>query len=217
MHTALIRCSVVCVTLLLFSVRGALLPIYRGSKLNAPWFCHDLDCPAFTVEDEDVAPDIELRSYPAAQWVSTNITDARYDEASRSGFLKLYKYISGDNEGGKQIEMTAPIKVHVIPGASPEIKDQFKVSFFVPMSLQGSAPKPNDAKVYLVDTQAGKYFVYSYPGFTYESKVMDKLYTALEGLNKTDYKYDASSFFTASYDSPIRLINRHNEVWIPAV
>jgi hypothetical protein len=41
---------------------------------------------------------------------------------------------------------------------------------------------------------------------------MDKLYTALEGLNKTDYKYDASSFFTASYDSPIRLINRHNEV-----
>ncbi|GAX82799.1 hypothetical protein CEUSTIGMA_g10225.t1 [Chlamydomonas eustigma] len=212
-----VLCCCLVITLQLFSVRGALFPSLKRPTLKSPWFCHDLDCPEFTVEEEDVAQDIELRSYPAAQWVSTNVTDARYDEASRSGFLKLYKYISGDNEGGKQIAMTAPVKVHVIPGASPEIKDQYKVSFFVPMSLQGSAPKPNDAEVYLVNTHVSKYFVYSYPGFTYESKVMDKLYTALEEMNKTDYQYDASNFYTASYDSPIRLINRHNEVWIPAV
>jgi hypothetical protein len=45
-----------------------------------------------------------------------------------------------------------------------------------------------------------------------QSKVLDMLNTAVMALNTTDYKYDASYFFTAGYDSPFRLINRHNEV-----
>ncbi|GAX82798.1 hypothetical protein CEUSTIGMA_g10224.t1 [Chlamydomonas eustigma] len=208
-HFVLIACFV--------TTRGALLPTSIDVRLKSPWFCHDLDCPAFAIEDDKVARDMELRNYAAAQWVSTNVSDVKYDEAVRTGFWRLFQYISGTNEEDLKIEMTAPVKVQVVPGAGPYCKSQFKISFFVPIESQGSAPKPTDSAVYLDDAPAARFFVYSYPGFTYESKMLDKLNTALAALNTTDYKYDASYFFTAGYDSPFRLINRHNEVWIPAL
>ena len=56
----------------------------------------------------------------------------------------------------------------------------------------------------------------SYPGFTSESKVLDKATDVLGRLDAVDARYDASVFYAAGYDPPFRLINRHNEIWIPA-
>lgn len=39
---------------------------------------------------------------------------------------------------------------------------------------------------------------------------------ALKLLDGAGLSYNAATFFSAGYDSPFRLLNRHNEVWIPA-
>ena len=44
---------------------------------DSPWFCHGLECPPFTqltnITQNGVT--IDMRSYPAQYWASTNITD----------------------------------------------------------------------------------------------------------------------------------------------
>jgi hypothetical protein len=52
----------------------------------SPWFCHDLDCPRFSLQKNLTDLGIELRRYPAAKWVSTNIEGASYDKAVATGF-----------------------------------------------------------------------------------------------------------------------------------
>ena len=45
------------------------------------------------------------------EWVTTEISGLSYKEAMRKGFMTLFGYISGANDGGQKIDMTAPVKV----------------------------------------------------------------------------------------------------------
>ena len=49
---------------------------------------------------------------------------------------RLFEYISGANLELKRINMTAPVRVLVTPGAGPFCEDHFKISFYVPPALQ---------------------------------------------------------------------------------
>lgn len=61
---------------------------------------------------------------------------------------------------------------------------------------------------------ATKYYVLSYGGHTYEEEIVDKATQLVKLLGDEELPYSFSSFFHAGYDSPFRLFNRHNEVWI---
>ena len=41
--------------------------------------------------------DYEVRTYPAAKWVSTTTTGMQWDPAISTGFRRLFKYIQGAN------------------------------------------------------------------------------------------------------------------------
>ena len=47
--------------------------------------------------------DYELRKYPSALWVSTDIYDIDMKDAGSEAFHRLFDYISGDNVDGKII------------------------------------------------------------------------------------------------------------------
>ncbi|KXZ51079.1 hypothetical protein GPECTOR_14g63 [Gonium pectorale] len=181
----------------------------------APWFCHDLDCPRYEVK-QTLAEDVELRSYDAGLWVSTNVTGVKYDRAVSTGFMRLFGYISGANEEGVRIPMTAPVRVEMTPGQGPFCEDHFKVSFFVPLDQQDAPPTPTSADVYIDPAPAAAFYVMSYGGRTHEREIIDKATQLLGILDEQGLPYNFSSFFHAGYDSPFRIFNRHNEVWVRA-
>ena len=49
---------------------------------------------------------------------------------------RLFKYISGSNEGKTKIDMTSPVTVQTSPGQGPACESDFMVSFFLPYKYQ---------------------------------------------------------------------------------
>jgi hypothetical protein len=181
----------------------------------SPWYCHELECPKFTIEDSYNGT--ELRSYEASVWASTNVNETSYDSAVRTGFKRLFDYIQGANQNKQKIEMTAPVKVQVTPGSGPTCENHFIVSFFVPFGLQSDPPKPTSADVYIERVPASRYYVTSYGGWSSQQVMLNKADELLKQLGRLGKRYDTSVFYTAGYDSPYRLEDRHNEVWVPAL
>ncbi|KAG1662431.1 hypothetical protein FOA52_004012 [Chlamydomonas sp. UWO 241] len=184
---------------------------------EAPWFCHGLDCPQYTVEDTEFEKEdeIELRAYEAGVWMSTNVSDVKYEEATGVGFMRLFRYISGANADKAKIAMTAPVRTLLIPGDGPFCESHFKISFYVPPS---AAPPPaaTDPLVFVDESPPQRFYVASYSGWSAEKSVLDHAFATIGRLEAAGLAFDASVFYAAGYDSPFRLLNRHNEVWIPA-
>lgn len=117
---------------------------------------------------------------------------AEFEEAGSLGFRPLLEYISGKNQVGQQVSMTAPVvqssKIEMTapviqspviqsPGVGPG-QDEQVVAFVLPasMSLQ-SAPVPTDSRVTLRETAPTLTAVSRYSGrwsqASYEQHVSD--------------------------------------------
>jgi hypothetical protein len=138
-----------------------------------------------------------------------------YERAVAAGFYKLFRYISGDNLTGAKIAMTAPVKVWIKP-AGPTCGDSFTVGFFIAPNVT-TPPPPTDASVKLTSWPSSTVYAHGFSGWATGATYVERarsVAAALEGLGRT---IASDEYGTAGYDSPFRLRNRHNEVWIPAV
>ena len=112
--------------------------------------------------------------------------------------------------------MTAPVAVDIAPGQGPTCGANFTVSFYVP---QGPAPPaPTSPQVFIMPLPVRDVYVASFGGWADQGKVLKKaaalsLALAADGVD-ADSQQDG--FTVAQYDSPFRLADRHNEIWLLA-
>jgi hypothetical protein len=192
------------------------LAIVVAAWAEKPWFCHELDCPEFTLVKNHTDIGVEHRRYDAGKYASTVVTGVKYDKAVATGFWRLFKYISGNNEPQQKVEMTAPVTVRVIPSQGPFCEDNFTISFFIPFAVQANPPKPSDAAVFIEHRPALDVYVKSFGGWAVGQKYLQAAADVTQTLTDAGVAIDTDHFYTAGYDSPFRLRNRHNEVWIMA-
>eukprot|EP00892_Ulva_mutabilis_P007705 jgi/Ulvmu1/5306/UM022_0100.1 len=191
------------------------LPLIAGlpqDVSDSPSFCHGLDCPKFRVVEK--TDEYELRSYEAGAWVSTEQEGYGYEEAVRKGFWKLFSYIGGSNEAKEKIAMTAPVRTKISAGAGPFCKDHFKISFFVPFKYQPAPPSPTDSTVFVDPTDAFDVYVSSFSGWNTVQTITEHAMELYHVLKADDIEAEQGYFYSVGYDSPFRLLDRHNEVWI---
>jgi SOUL heme-binding protein len=124
--------------------------------------------------------EVEFRHYPAV-WVATV---AGNDEGETFGIL--FRYITGNNQPGKKIPMTAPVITPVeIPMTSPVISDAGGMSFVMPATIPGdSLPVPQDTRVRLQEIPAREVAVIRFKGRATAGDVADvsaRLLSALGG------------------------------------
>jgi hypothetical protein len=208
---------------------SAALGASETASSASPWFCHGLDCPPFAVERR--GDGYETRVYPAGlRWTSTTVTGVSYDDAVSTGFMRLFRYISGANEAEEKIPMTAPVRVAVAPGDGPFCDSNFTVSFFVPFQeeeaqdvpfehaeskTQRNLPKPTDPDVFeSADAKETRVFVGAFGGYADAKALRDEAAALASRLEQDGVEVAASAYFYAGYDSPFRPIGRHNEVWL---
>tara|TARA_A100001015_G_scaffold292621_1_gene368172 strand:- start:502 stop:1095 length:594 start_codon:yes stop_codon:yes gene_type:complete len=145
--------------------------------------------------------DVEIRLY-------SPVMLAKYSSKnSGSGFGKLFRYISGNNDQNIKIAMTTP--VHMERG---EISS---MAFVLPKKFsKNNAPLPIDKSLNVFEKESGYFAAIRYSGYTnsekelnYISKLRDKLIQ-----NKIEISGEATVLV---YNSPYKVFNRRNEIIIP--
>ncbi|XP_078503181.1 heme-binding protein 2 [Lissotriton helveticus] len=176
-------------------------------------FSTDLQMPKwYPVPSE--ATDYEIRQYEPAKWVSTSVPATEWDPAITTGFMRLFGYIQGNNEKKAKIEMTAPVTCFVNPGAGPACESSITVSFFIPPEFQNDPPKPTESNVFIENRSALTVCVRSFGGFTNAEKNQEQLLELGASLKRDGKVFDERVYYTAGYDSPFKMFNRCNEVWL---
>ncbi|KAJ1155813.1 hypothetical protein NDU88_008538 [Pleurodeles waltl] len=176
-------------------------------------FSTDLQTPKWSPVPSE-ATDYEIRQYEPAKWVSTTLSTTELDPAISTGFMRLFGYIQGNNEKKAKIEMTAPVSCFVNPGAGPSCESSITVSFYIPPEFQNDPPKPTESNVFIENRSSITVCVRSFGGFTNAAKNQEQLLELGASLKRDGSVFDERVYYTAGYDSPFKMFNRCNEVWL---
>ncbi len=96
----------------------------------------------------------EIRDYPALTVATTSMEG----EAMNGGFGKLFRFITGSNEGSEKIAMTAPVLIDTT-------KDRKTMSFIMPKkAVEKGVPNPAGGNVTLGKVAAARYAVLRFRG-----------------------------------------------------
>jgi hypothetical protein len=138
----------------------------------------------------------EVREYPALTLVRT---------ASGDGdFMRLFRYISGENEAEQKIAMTAPVLMK-------HQGENTGMSFIVPKEV-AAVPAPKDSAVTMDALPAGQFAVYRYSGGRNEANEQEGLKELRAWLEKRRLEVEGDPLF-GYYDPPwIPPFMRRNEV-----
>ncbi|KAG8582901.1 hypothetical protein GDO81_008219 [Engystomops pustulosus] len=130
--------------------------------------------------------------------------------------MRLFGYIQGNNEKKVKVDMTAPVTTYIEPGAGPSCESTITVSFYIPTEHQDDPPKPSESNVFVTERPETTVYVRCFGGFTNGAKNQEQILQLSESLKRDNKLFNENIYYTAGYDSPFKLLNRHNEVWLIA-
>jgi len=135
----------------------------------------------------------------------------RKDKTSgnKNPFMRLFGYIQGANDKKEKISMTVPVLTK-----KDNTSSSTEMSFFIPFAHQANPPRPTASDVYIENMQPLCVYVRSFGGWMWLSGRSN--YAALKNALRNDgleNSYSKNYYYTAGYDSPWKIRNRHNEIW----
>lgn len=161
--------------------------------------------PYTILEKED---NLELRHYDRLVLVTTAMPDGM--DSQNSPFYKLFDYISGKNEGTKEIPMTAPVFMDQAD------KSTESMSFVLPKDFTiETAPVPQDPTVKLEEITDYTVASITFNGLLKQNNI-EKHKAILEGwITRKGFK-KTGAVKAAGYNAPFTIpAMRRNEVLIP--
>ncbi|XP_010862141.1 heme-binding protein 2 [Esox lucius] len=158
----------------------------------------------------------EVRHYSPTRWVSTDAEAYFMGVGAAMAFRRLFQYITGANNHGVQMEMTAPVLVRIPEETRVWEPAIYTLSFLLPAAFQDKTPTPTNDKLYFTDMPAMDVYVRSYGGWMLS--VTSRLHAHLltKELARVQAVFNHTYHYGVGYDSPLKLLNRHNEVWYVA-
>jgi len=171
--------------------------------------------PAFEVLEEKVGnTNYQLRRYKAAKWTSTGLKVKDFDDSTKGLFRKLFRYITGSNTSNEKVSMTIPVTMNISEQTN---ETQVVMSFYLPEKYQDSPPEPTGEGVYTESRDEMDVYVRTFGGRAHGkewTREIDNLKSDLKKDGVTDESLNLESYYAVGYDSPFRIFNRRNEVWI---
>ena len=143
--------------------------------------------------------EFEIRFYPSV--VKAKVTSDR-------NFAKLFRYISGNNEGSEKIAMTSPVYM-------TREGNKNTMEFVLPSKYSiKNASQPLDKEIQIYSTKPGYYAAIQFGGYSNSEKVKKNHEVLLQKLAENGYKTIQKLPMSLTYNSPYKVFNRRNEVLI---
>uniref|UniRef100_UPI0037E876F7 uncharacterized protein n=1 Tax=Semicossyphus pulcher TaxID=241346 RepID=UPI0037E876F7 len=201
--------SVFAVLALVVSAEGSVGPSTNTSFCTESKECLEYELVCKTDE-------YEVRHYSPTRWVSTDAEAYFMGVGAAMAFRRLFQYITGANIGGIQMEMTAPVLVKIPEETKMWEPAVYTLNFPLPAAYQEKPPAPTNDKLYFTEMPEMDVYVRSYGGWMLS--VTSRLHAHLltKELERVRASYNHSFHYGVGYDSPLKLLNRHNEVWYVA-
>lgn len=147
----------------------------------------------------------ELRDYPALTVVETPMANP---DGSDGSFTRLFRFITGANEGKQKIAMTTPVFMSCSAA-------NLTMAFVLPAKLKkGSVPKPADGELTVRELPAGRFAVLRFSGgrnAKHEAETLVRLQSWLERERLTAVSGPVYGYFDPPW-TPTFL--RRNEVML---
>ncbi len=181
-----------------------------------------IESPKYTVIYKDEV--VEYRQYEPYIVAETVVSNSSsYQAASNEGFMRLFRYITGNNSSQSNIEMTAPVQqaaaseeiAMTAPVQRVETPEGWSVAFMLPGKFtMESAPLPSDERIVLRPVPGQLMAVVRYSGRWTERNYEKHKEQLLEGIESAAVK-PLGVVESAAYDAPYVLpFLRRNEVMI---
>jgi len=182
---------------------------------------HGVKEPAFVMERS--ADGYEVRRYEPYLVAEAQVPPGTEDPLG-TGFRMLFKYIGGDNQGSRKIDMTAPVfkeepRAEKIPMTKPVLRRQeqgeTRVAFVLPPDYTlETAPKPNNPRIQIREIPTRRLAVLRFSGYATDSVVEEKR-ERLGHLLSRDGLSPVGGFVYAYYNPPwTPPFMRRNEVMV---
>ncbi|XP_061534487.1 uncharacterized protein soul5l [Phycodurus eques] len=198
--------SVLAVLALVVTTEGSVGPSTNGSFCTESKECLQFELVCKTDE-------YEVRHYTPTRWVSTDAEAYFMGVGAAMAFRRLFQYITGANEAGIQMEMTAPVLVKIPEETKMWEPAVYTLNFPLPQAYQDKPPAPTNDKLYFTEMPEMDVYVRSYGGWMLS--VTSRLHAHLltKELERVRAAYNRTYHYGVGYDSPLKLLDRHNEVW----
>ena len=152
--------------------------------------------------------DFEVRSY-APQVLAETQVKGGFGNVGNKAFMRLFKYITGNNTSQQKIAMTSPV-------TQQQSKDSWVISFTMPATATlETLPIPNDSQVTLRQIPARHLAVIRYSGLWTEKGYLENKARLERWLKEKSYTVIGEPVW-ARYNPPFKpWFLRRNEVLIP--
>ncbi|XP_023854436.1 heme-binding protein 2-like [Salvelinus sp. IW2-2015] len=157
--------------------------------------------------------DYEVRHYDSVKWVSTDEEAYFMDMATYTAFRRLFNYITGSNKAGVCVCVVCCYTDLFEEKKKTWGSSVFTLSFLLPSTHQMTPPQPTDDKVYFTEMPDMKVYVRSYGGWMMSLTSSVNSMLLKRQLDKVQATYNKDYHYAVGYDSPKKILNRHNEVW----
>jgi len=168
----------------------------------------------------------EVRDYAPVVVAETQV-DAGFKKAGNKAFRTLFDYISGENDGGQKIAMTAPVIAEgssesdgetiamTAPVTYQKDGEVWRYRFVLPRSYSmDTAPQPTNPNVVLIETEPKRVAAIRYNWLSTEKARSKNAKALMEWIDTQGFTPQSSERF-AGYNPPWTLPPfRRNEVLI---
>ncbi|XP_062866761.1 heme-binding protein 2 [Trichomycterus rosablanca] len=156
----------------------------------------------------------EVRHYSPTRWVSTDAEAYLMGVGAAMAFRRLHQYISGSNREGIDMQMTAPVLVLVPEETRMWEPALYTLSFLLPSTYQQlPPPAPTNDKVYFTEMPEMDVYVRTFGGWMLSLSSRLHRQMLIKELQRVNANYNRTYHYAVGYDSPLKLLNRHNELW----
>jgi hypothetical protein len=177
--------------------------------------------PAYTVV-ERIGERVEIRRYGSRLAAETTVAASDAGQARNESFEILFDYISGKNQGGSKVAMTAPVEVGAgaekiamtVPVETGAANNgRYAMRFFLPGSYtKATAPEPTDPRVQIVEVPEATLAVLLFSGWRDPERVETRKAELMKTLVGSKWRVTGTPT-ALFYDPPWTLpFLRRNEV-----